>query len=1323
MNAEFSDTVYNNGISPEGKRYEEGIGSPTTHSDGSDLSHLNAGHSSPGVYSGGGNLDGNSDGNGFLSSNMAGGGTDIVQSNGAGHPDTEYAGKWAYQDYTWDSDRMVAKGGVAQARSEESGPSNKTRSHKPTSSSADDGEMTNSAAKRVRLATQGTAGPMLQMIFQAEASAGLHAITLGKFEVEKAAANGGNSPAKGGSRSGDSGGKKPLPGCQVADCEMADLKGLKDYHLRYKICEFHLKAKVVSIDGILKRFCQQCGRFHDVTEFDENKRSCRAGLDSHNVRRRKMQWNKAKKNEKKGAGTKRKQRDESQSSEEYSGTRERDHSESSQHRSISEERQSSGRRQYSSDEITFYRAGSPLPSMRDMGRVGVDLFEVVDSLSEGADAASDLIFSAATRTDQGESSTPSDARNSYFDPPSPVTQDGSMSSKGVKDDLEFTSGEWHDGIPDAPFGIPGQVATSTAPDMMFPELPEDLFEGLFSASDGGGLGGDPLGIADMVPGGAGSRAAAAPFALAGGPGALGSLPGTAGLAQSMLEQGGAAAPYSTSISTGAVNAKLYDITPGDLAPEMQDAVMQWLQSAPDSIKSCVRPGCTMLTIDPEVRDPEVAARLVEEGVVGLVESLLSGPARDFFQGIEMQVQFAHHLAIVDKGEILQVVPLCPEADQGWHLEGEDVDDAPVDVLQPVVESIVPIAVLSSSPATTFAITGSLPRSSVAGVTARINGQYARLTAAVQTEGSYSFGLQKLRDAEEGALLVEVADGDVVSEPKPVLACSSPKVVDEVRSLEAAVADGHISPSDADALVYDLGCVLPEAAWEGLAPAAAARRAALARQVLEHALARGWHNVAKALFERLRAAGALADQAPARGAVEQCLLTRAVRSGSHKAVRVVLRQRAKATAARLPKACLRWIGHPAAAGPAGLTPLHVAALLNDGGQVADLLTTTGGAAVAWFLARADDGRTPAKFAGLARSPAGDMVARSKVAAGLTLVGKAIDKSRGEGGGGVDRLRQALRLVGELRQELAGQDPQVAARKGAAATGAAVAKQLLCLGISKAQSRGEEDDVITEEEAGPSTSSGTQPGFLSRQFSARMDNGHVISATPFADEAGEKAYVAEVNRRDRKMDLICYGFLYMINLADVFRLVRTGSNAEIKTVTTVAMISNLVLTCLIFAASYCQDWYVKRREPVVMVMRVVATVWRSTQLSFILHEQEHYAFALIQSLASCFYRVRMFRHWPTQLLCFPISVATVVACGGTRSSMHMGMGMFLFVRVLGGLLVNCAVACTWEARDRKAFLDRHPEVLPTVRPAGPGRGSGAPLSQRVPAFFLKYWGRIA
>ncbi|KAL4308635.1 hypothetical protein GQ457_01G029540 [Hibiscus cannabinus] len=74
--------------------------------------------------------------------------------------------------------------------------------------------------------------------------------------------------------------------CQVEDCK-ADLSKAKDYHRRHKVCEVHSKASKALVGNVLQRFCQQCSRFHVLQEFDEGKRSCRRRLAGHNQRRRK----------------------------------------------------------------------------------------------------------------------------------------------------------------------------------------------------------------------------------------------------------------------------------------------------------------------------------------------------------------------------------------------------------------------------------------------------------------------------------------------------------------------------------------------------------------------------------------------------------------------------------------------------------------------------------------------------------------------------------------------------------------------------------------------------------------------------------------------------------------------------------------------------------------------------------------------------------------------------------------------------------------------------------------------------------------------------
>ncbi|XP_071701781.1 squamosa promoter-binding-like protein 1 [Rutidosis leptorrhynchoides] len=89
-------------------------------------------------------------------------------------------------------------------------------------------------------------------------------------------------------------GKKPKVGsgassravCQVDDCQI-DLTGAKDYHRRHKVCTLHSKATKAIVGNVMQRFCQQCSRFHVLEEFDEGKRSCRRRLAGHNRRRRK----------------------------------------------------------------------------------------------------------------------------------------------------------------------------------------------------------------------------------------------------------------------------------------------------------------------------------------------------------------------------------------------------------------------------------------------------------------------------------------------------------------------------------------------------------------------------------------------------------------------------------------------------------------------------------------------------------------------------------------------------------------------------------------------------------------------------------------------------------------------------------------------------------------------------------------------------------------------------------------------------------------------------------------------------------------------------
>lgn len=58
---------------------------------------------------------------------------------------------------------------------------------------------------------------------------------------------------------------------QVIGCGM-DITHLKAYHQRHRLCEAHMKAPALVVNGQLVRLCQQCSKFHSLPEFEGTKR-------------------------------------------------------------------------------------------------------------------------------------------------------------------------------------------------------------------------------------------------------------------------------------------------------------------------------------------------------------------------------------------------------------------------------------------------------------------------------------------------------------------------------------------------------------------------------------------------------------------------------------------------------------------------------------------------------------------------------------------------------------------------------------------------------------------------------------------------------------------------------------------------------------------------------------------------------------------------------------------------------------------------------------------------------------------------------------------
>ncbi|GAB4813349.1 hypothetical protein N2152v2_000395 [Parachlorella kessleri] len=71
--------------------------------------------------------------------------------------------------------------------------------------------------------------------------------------------------------------------CQVVGCQSQTPK--KIYYQRHKICLHHANLEALVLDGQSMRWCQQCGRFQPLGDFDGTRKTCRTVLKQHNLRR------------------------------------------------------------------------------------------------------------------------------------------------------------------------------------------------------------------------------------------------------------------------------------------------------------------------------------------------------------------------------------------------------------------------------------------------------------------------------------------------------------------------------------------------------------------------------------------------------------------------------------------------------------------------------------------------------------------------------------------------------------------------------------------------------------------------------------------------------------------------------------------------------------------------------------------------------------------------------------------------------------------------------------------------------------------------------
>jgi len=394
--------------------------------------------------------------------------------------------------------------------------------------------------------------------------------------------------------------------------------------------------------------------------------------------------------------------------------------------------------------------------------------------------------------------------------------------------------------------------------------------------------------------------------------------------------------------------------PDDFAQQLQAAWLRGLVAGGGirALEAAVRPGCVVLHVDALVAAPPGAPAASRPASAGVAARAL---AADAAAGA-----FFEEGAAGAGATFAAAGCVAPVAASGRERRAKAA---------PRLPPLRPAAVLAGgrkgSAALGFAAPPQgLPAAAV--LRARLAGRMLSAPGGEASSADRSalpvggIALPPLPSGTEGALLVDAfaspdADFPLAAAPRAMLLCAEAAVVAEVNA--AAEAADAAAAADRGAAADALEALLP-ALGRSLRPGADVARL---QSVATEAMRRRWAATSARVLAALATAfaeegAALGDAPPAPPAGTATLLHAAALHGSAVEIAAVLRCGAAAGAAD-------------AAGPRGITPLHVAASRHDtrGAAALAALRSAPGGATAWSSARDAWGLTPADVASRPAEP--------------------------------------------------------------------------------------------------------------------------------------------------------------------------------------------------------------------------------------------------------------------------------------------------------------------------------------------------------------------
>ncbi|KAG7629142.1 Squamosa promoter-binding-like protein 12 [Arabidopsis thaliana] len=400
--------------------------------------------------------------------------------------------------------------------------------------------------------------------------------------------------------------------------------------------------------------------------------------------------------------------------------------------------------------------------------------------------------------------------------------------------------------------------------------------------------------------------------------------------------------------------KLFGKEPNDFPVALRGQILNWLAHTPTDMESYIRPGCIVLTI--YLRQDEASWEELCCDLSFSLRRLLDLSDDPLWTDGWLYLRVQNQLAFAFNGQVV--------LDTSLPLRSHDYSQ---------IITVRPLAVTKKAQ---FTVKGINLRRPGTRLLCTVEGTYLVQEA---TQG----GMEERDDLKEnneidfvnfscempiasGRGFMEIEDqGGLSSSFFPFIVSEDEDICSEIRRLESTLEfTGTDSAMQAMDFIHEIGWLLHRSELKSRLAASDHNPEDLFSLIrfkflIEFSMDREWCCVMKKLLNILFEEGTV-DPSPDAALSELCLLHRAVRKNSKPMVEMLLRFSPKKK-----NQTLAGLFRPDAAGPGGLTPLHIAAGKDGSEDVLDALTEDPGMTgiQAWKNSRDNTGFTPEDYARL------------------------------------------------------------------------------------------------------------------------------------------------------------------------------------------------------------------------------------------------------------------------------------------------------------------------------------------------------------------------